>query len=389
MMKHSALLSVLLCVFCAPPSHACIWDRDTLAMERASFPEVNELIVGYFPRHSKVYYQWRADQITSKERTRWSPADYDDLSVSYDKLGDPDKAIDTMRDKIERYPDRGVYESQANLGTFYIHAGMYTEGLNHIGQAIEINPDAHFGREVYQMLLVRHVIRSRDAGRGLPLSASNHAWGEDTFGRFVLDEAAGGDAAQEQDIDKAITGVLGMMRFGHYDSPILLEALGDLLMFKGMDHGLQRLAARAYLKASYEVDDPAAAQQYRAKAASAIDNQQNDSLVALESQLKQEIAEGDAYFAGIEADEQAWIEAGKDLDAEFQRVYYQTPAFDASPSMLDKARSMSTGDQILVAVIAVPVLLVVLCVSAGVVWVWLRRRRASRSAPEQAAAAQA
>ena len=102
---NKTLLAVLLLLLSVTTAHACIWDRDTLAMERARFPEVNELIVGYFARHSPAYYQWRLDQIKAIPVEQRKPADYDDLGASYDKLGRHDDAIATMLEKIERFVD--------------------------------------------------------------------------------------------------------------------------------------------------------------------------------------------------------------------------------------------------------------------------------------------
>jgi hypothetical protein len=48
----------LFVVFC-PLLHACIWDYDTLAMERQRFPHALELITGKFLRHSAAFYEWR------------------------------------------------------------------------------------------------------------------------------------------------------------------------------------------------------------------------------------------------------------------------------------------------------------------------------------------
>lgn len=68
---------------------ACAWDHDTIAMERQRFPEAHELIVGYFLRHSDVYYHWRIkDRLKTPFENR-TPAQYDDIAVAYDKLGDP------------------------------------------------------------------------------------------------------------------------------------------------------------------------------------------------------------------------------------------------------------------------------------------------------------
>ena len=327
---------IVLCLLVlSGPAQACIWDRDTLAMERARFPEVNELIVGYFPRHSLAYYEWRKEQVLAIPLEQRTPGDYDDLGASYDKLGEHEKAIDTMLAKFERYPDQGVYETHANLGTFYIHNGEFEKGAQYIGSAIEINPDAHFGREVYQKLLVEYVLQQRAAGNTLPLHPGERAafgYSGEGFGGFVmLSQGIEGSASRDEEADRAIKGVLGMMRFGNYDSPILLEVLGDLLSGKALEEDApQRLAVRAYLKASYETEDPDAAKRYLAKAKSAIGTQEGESLSNIEMQLKKEIAEGDAYFAKIEADEKAWIVAGKDVDAEFSATYYQAPIMKAS-----------------------------------------------------------
>ena len=181
---NKALLIVLVLLMSASAAHACIWDRDTLAMERARFPEVNELIVGYFPRHSPAYYEWRKEQVLAIPVDERTPSDYDDLGASYDKLGEHEQAIQTILDKMQRYPDTGVYESLANLGTFYIHNGELEKGAECIGSAIEINPDAHFGREVYQKLLVEYVIERRALGQAIPLEQAIQDSLDDLYSRF-------------------------------------------------------------------------------------------------------------------------------------------------------------------------------------------------------------
>jgi len=189
-------------------------------MEQAQFPEVSELIAGYFPRHSPAYYEWRRDQVLAIPENKRTPADYNDLGASYDKLGEHEQAIQTMLDKIERFPSEGLYETHANLGTFYIHNGELEQGVQYIGSAIEINPDAHFGREVYQKLLVEYVIQQRATGHQLPLERYHH---QTAFSDFVLEKAEYEDRNAE--LKRAIEDVLGMMRFGNYDSPVLLENL--------------------------------------------------------------------------------------------------------------------------------------------------------------------
>ena len=98
-----------------------------------------------------------------------NPALADDLAAAYDKTGRDDKAIAVTLDVERKSPGR--YETAANLGTFYIHSGRYEDGLKQIERAIQINPNAHFGREVYQKLLMEYLLECRVAGKiPVPLS---------------------------------------------------------------------------------------------------------------------------------------------------------------------------------------------------------------------------
>ncbi|REJ90127.1 MAG: hypothetical protein DWQ35_16985 [Planctomycetota bacterium] len=293
-------------------------------MERQRFPEAHELIAGHFVRHSDAYYEWRISDRTAKSVDQRTPLDFDDIAVAYDKLGQHDQAIETIRAKIARWPEERRYESEANLGTFHIHAGRFEEGLQHIDRAIELNPEAHFGREVYQKLLVEYVIESRRRDDQLPLD-DEESYGGTGFTAFVLaaQEAKAEDRLAE--IQAAAEGIMGMMRFGRHDSPILLEALGDLLLSDGFHEDSKMLAARAYLRASYEVDDSASSTAYRQKARRALEMQIGRKTSEIEADLKREMEQGDAFFGQIAADERAWIASGSDLDTEFADKYYEAP----------------------------------------------------------------
>src|SRR5262249_39244711 len=150
----------------------------------------------------------------------------------------------------------GLYETEANLGTFFIHAGRSEEGLPHIDRALALNPDAHFGREKYQKLLVEYVLEQRQGTTTrLPLAQEERPGGG--FAELLLKKHGTGKRLSEPERQAAIKGVLGMMRFGDHESPVLLEALGDLLCAHLYDarEDAKQLAARAYLKASYVVTD--------------------------------------------------------------------------------------------------------------------------------------
>lgn len=324
------------------PVVPCLWDYDTLQMERLRFPQTLELITGKFLRHSPAYYQWRVKDRIRKMTSSPSAEAYDDLAVAYDKLGQHQKAIDTALAKEASFP--GLYETQANLGTFYIHSGELEKGLKHIDAAIGINPEAHFGREIYQKKLVEYVLSRRsDSPSRQPLDNSARVGMQQHGFADFLDTSEsvqnGGESKEITsetetaiELKKAITGVKGMMKFGHSDSPILLEALGDLLLNTGESEDAKRLAARAYLKASYEVEDDAAREEYRVLAEQSLDMQLRSKLTHselsfhdLEATFQTELADAENWYGEVVADEERWVDAGIDVDAAFAAKYYQEP----------------------------------------------------------------
>ncbi len=84
----------------------------------------------------------------------------DNLAVAYHKLGDDKSAIAVMLDKEKRFP--GQYTTYSNLGTFYMLSGDLYRGIDYIKKALAINPDAHFGREEYQLALAQHLQRAKN-----------------------------------------------------------------------------------------------------------------------------------------------------------------------------------------------------------------------------------
>src|SRR5262245_42838018 len=143
---------------------ACLWDYDTLKQERARFPGTLELITGKFLRHSPEFYEWRIkDRLAKLKDDPKNLAYHDDLAVAYHKTGQHDKAVETILAKEKIKP--GLYETYSNLGTFYILNGEFKKGLPYIDRALEINPDAHFGRERYQKWLVEYALTRKSDGK--------------------------------------------------------------------------------------------------------------------------------------------------------------------------------------------------------------------------------
>lgn len=337
-MKKAIASILVFNLFCQPLA-ACLWDYDTLAMERRKFPSALGLITGKFLRHSDAYYQWRiADRNKKLESDSGNPGLIDDLAVAYDKTGQHEKAIELMLKSKTDFPDR--YETAANLGTFYIHSGDFEKGLTEIKRALEINPDAHFGREEYQKLLVEYLLERRTATEN-----GKQRTREESFPNFIIEKKFPGTRYQysEQatnEIKNATKGILGMMRFGNYDSPVLLEALGELLVHpQNPDESAHRLAGRAFLKASYEARDEAEQKRLRKKARASLGFQTSKPNVKrhlqiseLEATFAKELEEAAQWSAEVLADEENWIRENKDVDAEFSKKYYQDPSHTQEPS---------------------------------------------------------
>jgi tetratricopeptide (TPR) repeat protein len=322
---------------------ACFWDKDTLEMETQEFPELIDLISGNFLRHSEEFHIWRISDRIKKIKIKQNQVDaYDDLAVSYSKLDSNLKAIETMLKKDRIKPK--LYTTYANLGTMYLHNGQFEKGIEFIDKAIEKNPEAHFGREIYQRHLAEYILSKMKGNQlSLPLDTNLEMppmWMDKPLPNFYtfllekyksnIDSAKASNISKlpKDELNKAITGVSGMMKFGNYNSPILLEVLGDLLLKDGWFEGARQLSARAYLKASYEVKGEAR-NQYRRTARVVLQSQKIKTLKGkspiqtVEEQLKKEIEAGKVTFENIRKNEIEWIQSGRNVEEEFKKNYYE------------------------------------------------------------------
>ena len=316
---------------------ACDWDTETLLQERSRFPSALEIILGKFPRHTPEYYQWRLqDRLKKLESDPNNDLMLDDVAVSLEKLKRYDEAIEVAQKQLERNPDR--YESIANLGTFYIHDGQLAEGLKYIERAIEVNPDAHFGREKYQAILVKYVMQhASEDGIKLPLGRQRkkNKYDELPFVNFLLDELIernefvperpNSRLPQEQ-LQEATKGILGMMRFSRYNSPILLEVLGEIQQTQSAN----QLAYRAFLSAAQNTDDKRAKEEYKKMASDVVafsleslrsgkGIDVSDETIAEDFQKEQKDAS--EWFAKLASDEKQWIASGQAVDVKFNEKY--------------------------------------------------------------------
>src|SRR5262249_32259184 len=145
-----------------------------------------------FAKHGPAYYTERNRQVRAEledMKARRQPGDkpdekyfalFDDLGVGLEALGDFDSAVQTLRGKLEEqqsqgYQGRQLYTSYANLGTFLVHRNLVKacagdpaaklqlhEGLSFIHKSIEVNPEAHFGRQIWQAAAVEFIVAAID-----------------------------------------------------------------------------------------------------------------------------------------------------------------------------------------------------------------------------------
>ena len=239
------------------PVLACLWDSDTLKQEMKRLPGVGEIITGRFERNPPLYYEMRLKRVADELKADPSKLElYDDAGVACDRLGKGDEAIVWMEKKKARL-DSGeygadatnehLYRYHANLGTFLAHAWFrkgadrtkleeLRAGRDHIAKAIEINPNAHFGREKYQLLMMDRVIdpSTRPAVASSDGLSANEPRESFIGTRHGLDK---GIVANE-----AVTGLTGLIVLGNaWESVDVFRALAIALGAKG-DRSLSYLA---------------------------------------------------------------------------------------------------------------------------------------------------
>ena len=216
----------------ATTAPACMWDDDTLSAEARGLPHVVDAIVGRIDVNPPEYYTLRLE-LSQKDIVR-DPSDwqaYDNIAVALDKLGRGREGLDWLDKKRVAMNDAALrptkdpmndpwYRYHANRGTLLIHLwfakgrpddrALIDKGLAELRQALDINPDAHFGRERVQIKVVE-ILSARDPD-------GPHSRAEDDWAAFV----------KEHGSEKARVGLLGIMALGAgWNSPDLIALLAS------------------------------------------------------------------------------------------------------------------------------------------------------------------
>lgn len=258
----SVIWMILVLLSLSPVARACIWDYDTLRDEQRGLPGVLEALTGRFERRSEFFYR---DRIQRMERHRVaSPFDLaaiDNHAVALFRIGEIDRAIEMMKEKESRFPNQ--YTTSSNLATFYMLSGQVEPAIPLLEKALTINPNAHFGRERFQLELAKHLVDPNRNQSTLiqhdsaePREIELKDFLQVTWSKLVL-KHKDDDANHAvpwivvnpgKETPEAVTAIIGMIRFGTEQSPDLYLALGNQLTMRGDLH----LAVRAYFRAIEE-----------------------------------------------------------------------------------------------------------------------------------------
>lgn len=225
-------IGALVCI-----TYACGWDNDTIAAESKGVPELLDALIGRVAIYPKEYYEFRANR-SSKivEKDPLNLDELDNLIVAYDKLGNYPKSLsyaEMKRKALLARPNKDhEYRYYANLGTIEAHAWVRNKDFNdktlleqaikHLNKCIEVNPDAHFGREIVQVKLLE-IMRNAEGPVEYPAKHREpydyaHINGSGLYAWEDFVEKTGAEKVQK--------GVIGIMSIGSGpDSPDLLCAI--------------------------------------------------------------------------------------------------------------------------------------------------------------------
>ena len=104
------------------------------------------------------------------------------------------------------------------------------------------------------------------------------------------------------------------------------------------------LAARAYIKASWEVDDIKAKAAYRKLALQLLKRNWDLRTGAADYEktytaLRREVSDARKWYEGVAADEKTWIAEGKNPELEFANKYFEIPKVKSRADKRPKKKS--------------------------------------------------
>jgi hypothetical protein len=350
------------------------------------FAMVHDVLHERYARHGRDYYieRNRRARESLKTLSDESPdtekafALMDDLGVGLDSVTEHDQAVAVMRDKLQRQlamklSGRALYTTYANLGTFLIHGNMakagqgdvqakerLREGLGFIKKSIEVNPEAHFGREVWQAVIAEFMLTAmekpelllrydmigdalgkqidpvksrayletwsffgRDAPRPEEATKSDsgyrwqitHAGEEDSWDKDVRSSQP---KAKGVPFDEPTLGIVGMWRLGGGANPHFALALGEIMIRVGQRYIAWTAYERAIRLADRFSRDAAIREKFikhcRARQRLITESLPPDEESTMRNQFDAELQHGINYQKAYQEYEAEQIKAGASIE---------------------------------------------------------------------------
>lgn len=221
-------------------SHACGWDQDTVWVDATYMKDILAVMMGRFPRNPPLYYEMRLERTKKELAARpTNLAAYDDAAVASDRLGRPEEAIallDKKKVQLDAIPDSDankkeqLYRYLSNQGTVYYHRwlknGASRSDLSDVqkardllAEALRVNPQAHFGREKYQVLAMDFILKPEK--KPISVEIMNMDSGEadvlkmvPTFIKNIGKDGGKEDEALNKKYPDAARGLAGLIALG-------------------------------------------------------------------------------------------------------------------------------------------------------------------------------
>lgn len=392
--RYLAVVTLQL-LFCSSSASACIWDRDTLSAEAIGLPEVIDVIVGRFDRPPAKFYEIRLRVVTEllrKEPDNW--ALYDDAGAAADRLHRDDEAIGWMarkRSSLERTGatdaahNEHTYRYHANLGTFHAHrwlrAGAKRDRLEdltlarkHIAEAIRLNPQAHFGRERYQLMAIEWLLVSPDPQKDR--RASSLFWAaREQIGPGVIGKP-GANQLSAAGYGDAVRGLTGLIVLGDAWQSIdihlaLAQALNDQGNIAAAKLAMNkvRVLLESGRRSLLAGNDNTALEQIEMQLL------EGNPYTTLSSFYREATAAAESRQVYRDTYVQERLDAGRhpDSDTSFWKSYVEPPALRLQAKEKLKNRTATVAGAIFAIVVALPL---------SIQW---RRRRQALEAPQNGA----
>jgi len=382
-LRNIVVINLLAAVTLAP---ACLQDRDTLSKEALGHLDVVDTIVGRFDRNPPLYFEMRLARVSKEIKTNSKQFElYDDAAVACDRLGRDDEAIQWIEQKksqmapLDMHDSKSVfrwYRYYANCGTFWAHRwighGGSPEKLNDlqhardlIAQAIKVNPEAHGGREGYQLMTMNWLIDVKE-GKSDIYGLGDYI--EERLRKDSVRPIQMETGPETPEYAEAVKGLCGLIQLGAaWRSIDTYLALDYILQMKDANVGhLAGLRAVELFKdggvsmlPDFNKELPEMAPYIDSMIMPMARYQRNPKIDQMYAKLR---ANADAWEANRNAFMLAKLKAGKhpDTDPDFWQGYVEVPRVDIDPEGTQKRNWWIVG-------------VVIFVVTVGA-WILFRRR---------------